>query len=206
MNKHIAYTAKDVVNWSPVTKLHIQSGMTLRDLSQATISYSDDTAINLIMQQLGGPKAVTDFAHSIGNQSFNVSHYEANLNSDPENHQDTATPRDMAMSLQRLTLGDVLSTVNRQQLVTWMQNNTTGNKRIRAGVPVGWTVADKTGSGSFGVANDIGIMWSPACKPIVLAIYTVSYDKDARWRDDIIAKTTSIIFENLAKTDSCMRS
>jgi len=37
----------------------------------------------------------------------------------------------------------------------WLKGNTTGGKRIRAGMPAGWTVAVKTGTGSYGNANDI---------------------------------------------------
>jgi beta-lactamase class A len=64
-------------------------------------------------------------------------------------------------------------------------------------------VADKTGSGRFGIANDIGIAWSPACKPIVLAIYTVRNERNAKQRNDIVAATTSMIFNAFAKIDRC---
>ena len=87
-----------------------------------------------------------------------------------------------------------------------MTNNTVGYQRIRAGVPIGWTVADKTGSGSYGVANDIGILWSPLCKPIVLAIYTVQNKQDAQRRDDIVASTTSIVLNEFAKSDPCCKA
>ena len=61
-----------------------------------------------------------------------------------------------------------------------MRNNTTCYKRIRACVGIGWVVADKTGSESYGVAKDIDILWSPASKPIVLAIYTVQNKPQAK--------------------------
>lgn len=205
LQKRIRYTEKDFVFWSPISEKHFTDGMTLQALASATIMYSDNTAINLIMRELGGPEAVTAFAQAIGNKSFNVEHYEANLNSDPTNKEDTATPKDMAISAQKLMLGDILTPAQRTQLITWMQNNTTGSKRIRAGVPIGWTVADKTGSGSYGIANDIGITWSPVCKPIVLAIYTVQNKENASVREDIVSSATRIVFEEFAKSDGCMR-
>lgn len=112
----------------------------------------------------------------------------------------------MALSLQKLTLGNVLAESQRTQLITWMRNNTTGNRRIRAGVPLGWAVADKTGAGDYGIANDIGIVWSPLCKPIVLAIYTIQNKQDAKTRDDIVASTTGIIFDEFAKNDPCFNT
>lgn len=91
------------------------------------------------------------------------------------------------------------------QLITWMKNDTVAYKRVRAGVPIGWTVADKTGSGDYGIANDIGIMWSPLCKPIVVAIYTAQNQKTAKRREDIVASTTSLIFDAFAQHDDCFK-
>jgi beta-lactamase class A len=105
-----------------------------------------------------------------------------------------------------LTLGNVLTQTQRKQLVSWMRNNTTSYRRIRAAAPIGWTVADKTGSGDYGIANNIGIMWSPLCKPIILAIYTVQNKQDAKNREDIVASTASIILDNFEKNDPCFKA
>lgn len=203
LQEKIHYTKNDLMFWHPITGKYVTSGMTPEALSEAAISYSDNTAMNLLMKKFGGPQFVTDFAHSIGNMTFNVEHYEGDLNSNREDPHDTSTPKDMAISLQKLTLGNVLTLDQRTQLVTWMKNNTVGYKRIRSGVPNGFTIADKTGSGDYGVANDLGILWSPLCKPIVLAIYTAQNKQNAKSRDDIVAATTSIVLDELAKSDHC---
>lgn len=204
LQKKISITKNDLMFWHPITGKYINNSMTLKALAEAAISYSDNPAMNLIIKQLGGPEFITNFAHSIGNTTFNIKHYEGNLNSNPNIQDDTATPKDMAISLQKLTLGNLLEQPLQTKLVTWMKNSTTGYKRMRAGVPMGWTVADKTGSGDYGVANDIGILWSPVCKPVVLAIYTIQNNQNAKSRDDIVATTTKIIFDELAKTNSCI--
>ncbi len=193
----------DLVFWHPVTGKYIGTGMTLKALSRATISYSDDPAINLIIKNTGGLKAVTAFSYQIGNKTFHLMHYEPNLNSNPKNHDDSSTPKDMAINLEKLTLGNILQNSARQELMTWMRNSTTGYKRIRAGVPVGWAVADKTGSGSFGIANDIGVVWSPTCKPIIIAIYTVQNKRGAEPNNDVVAKTTQIVLNAYSKIDRC---
>jgi beta-lactamase class A len=206
LQEKINYSKNDLMSWSPVTGKHVASGMTLEALAEAAMSYSDNPAMNLIMKKLGGPQSVTAFAQSIGNKTFHIEHYEGNLNSNPNDEHDTSTPKDMALSLQKLTLGDVLTPSHRTQLVAWMKNNTTSYKRMRAGVPIGWVVADKTGSGDYGIANDIGILWSPACKPIVLAIYTLRNRQDAKNRDDIVASTTSAVLEEFAKNNPCFKA
>lgn len=206
LGEKIHYTSRDLIAWHPVTGKYINKGMSLGELSAAAIIYSDNPAINLIIKKLGGPKAMTDFARSIGNKTFNVVHYEGELNSNPHNQEDTSTPKDMAVSVKSLMLGNILSKPLRHQLVTWMVNSTTSYKRIRAGVPVAWVVADKTGSGSYGVANDIGMVWSPACKPIILAIYTAGSKKESKSRDDIVAATAEAVLSEFAVNDTCFKA
>lgn len=203
LQEKINYSKNDLIPWSPVTSVHLSSGMTLEDLAEAATSFSDNAAVNVIMKKFGGPKFTTDFAKLIGNNTYNVSHYDGYMNSEPNNDQDTSTPNDMALSVEKLTLGSILPEAQRTKLVTWMKNNTTSYKRMRAGVPIGWIVADKTGSGNYGIANDIGIVWSPLCKPIVLSIYTIRNNKDAKNRDDIVALTTRIILNEFAKNNNC---
>lgn len=43
---------------------------------------------------------MTDFAHQLGNKTFHLVHYEHNLNSNPKQHTDSSTPKDMALSLE----------------------------------------------------------------------------------------------------------
>ncbi len=179
---------------------------TLETLSEAAITYSDNAAVNIIIQKLGGPTAITNFARSIGNKTFNIEHYDGELNSNPDNPQDTSTPHDMVMSLQKLMLGSILTKSEQTKLMTWMRNDTVGYKRIRLGVPMGWVVADKTGSGSYGVDNDIGMLWSRQCQPIIVAIYTVGKTPEAKKRDDMVVAVTNIIFAEFAKHDRCFNA
>jgi len=72
-----------------------------------------------------------------------------------------------------------------------------------AGVPNGWVVADKTGTGFYdGGMGDIGVIWPPHSKPIVLAIYYKKDKKDAPQQQEIIASVTRIVLNQFAKTDS----
>ncbi len=43
----------------------------------------------------------------------------------------------------------------------WLLANQTGASRLRAGVPPGWRVGDKTGTGNHGTTNDVAIVWPP---------------------------------------------
>lgn len=196
MTRRISYAKKDLVTYSPVTEKHVEDGMTVEALCAAAMQYSDNTAANLLMKILGGPGAVTAFARSIGDTQFRLDRWETELNTAlPGDPRDTSIPAAMGRSLQKLALGDGLPEAQRAKLVGWLQGNTTGDKRIRAAVPPDWKVGDKTGSGDYGTANDIALLWPPGRKPIVLAIYHTQKAADAKWQNEAIAAAARVVLE-----------
>ncbi|MFC5399270.1 class A beta-lactamase [Undibacterium jejuense] len=194
LQQRIFYKQSDLVNYSPVSEKHINDGMTVAELCAAAIQYSDNSSANLLMKMLGGPGVVTAFARSIGDKEFRLDRWETELNTALAGDlRDTSTPQAMGRSLNRLLLGDVLSVEQRKQLKVWLMGNTTGATRIRAGVPADWQVGDKTGTGDFGTAHDLGVIWPPGREPVVVAIYTRLPEKDAKARSDVIASAAEII-------------
>lgn len=194
LDQHVRYEKKELVTYSPITEKHLADGMSVADLCAATLQYSDNSAANFLMTLLGGPQAVTAFARSIGNTVFQLERWETELNSAiPGEVRDTASPASMAHSLQQLLLGNSLPAPQRQQLDAWMRGNTTGDKRIRAGVPAGWQVADKTGSGAYGSVNDIGVAYPASGAPLVIAVYYTREQKKADTNQDIITAATRIV-------------
>ncbi|KKO62418.1 Beta-lactamase [Janthinobacterium sp. KBS0711] len=194
LDQHVRYEKKELVTYSPITEKHLADGMSVADLCAATLQYSDNSAANFLMTLLGGPQAVTAFARSIGNTVFQLERWETELNSAiPGEVRDTASPASMAHSLQQLLLENSLPAPQRQQLDAWMRGNTTGDKRIRAGVPAGWQVADKTGSGAYGSVNDIGVAYPASGAPLVIAVYYTREQKKADTNQDIITAATRIV-------------
>ncbi|CAN7215022.1 class A beta-lactamase [Pseudoduganella sp. LjRoot289] len=199
LKRRIQYTAKDMVPHAPVTEPNIAKGMTVEELCAAMMQYSDNPAANLLMKLLGGPEAVTAYARSIGDTEFRLDRWEIELNSAiPGDPRDTTTPLAMMRSLQALVLGDALSAPQRQLLKDWLLGNTTGGKMIRAGTPAGWLVGDKTGGGAYGARNDIGVIWPVGKDPLVISVYTAHDSKDAKYREDIIARATACAIAILA--------
>jgi len=199
LQHRITYARDALVAYSPVTEKHAVAGMSVAELCAAALQYSDNTAANLLMKRLGGPAAVTAFARSIGDGESRLDRWETELNTAiPGDPRDTTTPAAMSGNLQRLVLGDALGETERGRLLEWMRGNTTGATRIRAGMPAGWQVADKTGSGAYGTVNDVALVWPPGKPPIVLAIYFTQPGKDAAWRNDVVATAAKIAVEALA--------
>ncbi|HHV7522738.1 TPA: PEN-B family class A beta-lactamase [Burkholderia orbicola] len=194
LQQRVTYTRADLVSYSPVSEKHVGAGMTVAALCEAAIQYSDNSAANLLMKLIGGPSAVTAYARSIGDDTFRLDRWETELNTAlPGDPRDTTTPAAMAASLRVLTLGDALPAAQRAQLVAWLRGNKVGDKRIRAGVPAGWAVGDKTGTGDYGTTNDAGVIWPTSRAPIVLAVYYTQTRADARAKDDVIASVARIV-------------
>lgn len=194
MNKQVEIKKSDLVNYNPITEKHLNSGMTLSELSAAALQYSDNTAMNKVLIELGGPAKVTAFARSLGDNVFRLDRNEPALNSAiPGDKRDTSSPLAMAISLNTLTLGHSLAQPQRTQLVEWMKGNTTGAASIRAGLPASWTVADKTGSGDYGTTNDIAVIWPDNHAPLVLVTYFTQPQQDAKSRKDVLAAAAKIV-------------
>lgn len=208
LSQRISYSKEDLTNWNPITEKYLSSGMTVEQLCAASIRYSDNTAMNLLVKKMGGLDQMTLFAHSIGNTSFRQDNGwpEEAYSGGKGDLKDSSTPKDMANSLQRLAFTNTLAKPQRDLLMSWLKATTTGDFRIRAGVPNGWMVADKTGTGSaYGTTNDIGIIWPPKCAPIIVAVYYTNDDKKAEKREDIVASVTRILIDKFAQSDQCIK-
>ncbi|RCW63344.1 beta-lactamase class A [Saliterribacillus persicus] len=198
LDEKINFTEEDLVNYNPVTEKYVDTGMTLKELSDASLRYSDNTAGNLILEAIGGPKGFKDVLREIGDDVTEPARIEPELNNvEPGETKDTSTPKALAESLQAFTLGDVLSEEKQKLLNDWLKRNTTGDNLIREGVPEGWIVGDKTGAGPYGTRNDIAVIWPPDDSPIVLAILSRREKADAEYDDELIAKATKVAINQL---------
>lgn len=187
----IAVPQHSLVPHSPVTEPQAGREMTVEALCAAAMEESDNTAANMLMQLLGGPHEVQNFARSTGDLLFRLSRWEPALNSaEPGDTRDTSTPDAMAQILRKTALGDVLAPPQREKLQGWLRGCKTGGQRIRAGVPEGWQVGDKTGSGSHGTCNDIAVIWPPQGAPLVLAVYITQTERDMAARNALIRNVT----------------
>ncbi|WP_156690248.1 class A beta-lactamase [Mycobacterium sp. Marseille-P9652] len=158
---------------SPVTESRAGGTMALAELCAAALQRSDNAAANLLLQTIGGPSAVTEFARSIGDDRTRLDRWETDLNTaTPGDPRDTSTPRALGEGIQSLLTATVLGEAQRRQLEDWMRANVTST--MRAGLPPGWTTADKTGSGAYGSTNDVGIAYGPDGRRVLLALMTRS--------------------------------
>jgi beta-lactamase class A len=183
---------------SPRTEPNVGKQMTLSDLCAAALQVSDNTAANVLLRVIGGPPAITAFARSIGDERSRLDRWETELNSAlPGDPRDTSTPRALGGGIVAVLTGDVLDAPHRRQLEDWMRANTTSS--MRAGLPPGWTTADKTGSGDFASTNDVGIAFGPDGERFLVAIMTRTQSDDANTPAlrELVAEVATLILPTL---------
>ncbi|SDV47105.1 beta-lactamase class A [Chitinasiproducens palmae] len=185
LDRLVSFAPSALVTYSPATQPHAGTdGMTLEALCVAAMTLSDNTAANLLIASVGGPRGVTALARSLGDTVTRLDRNETTLNeAKPGDPRDTTSPIAMSSNVKALLYGTALSAPSRQRLLGWMNGNITGGAKLRAGVPGNWQVADKTGSGGHGTSNDVAVLIPPGTAPWPIAVYltgAVGIDESAR--------------------------
>jgi beta-lactamase class A len=172
--------------------------MTLAAICEAAVTLSDNTAANLMLNALGGPAGWTAYLRGLGDNVTRLDRTEPTLNeATPGDPRDTTSPLAMGATLNRLVLGDALKPASRELLTRWLVDCKTGDTCLRAGVPQGWRVGDKTGAGRHGTAGDIGILWPPNRKPAVVTVYMTGTDATADAQSEAIAAVARTVVQGL---------
>ncbi|MFE5209492.1 class A beta-lactamase [Streptomyces sp. NPDC056600] len=199
LDRRIHYTEAQLVENSDVCRANLATGMTIRELCAAAVQWSDNTAGNLLLRQIGGPHGITRFARSLGDPVTRLDRWEPELNSgEPWRRTDTTTPGAIAATYARLVLGDALGRGDQEQLTTWLLGNRTGDKRLRKGLPPEWTVADKTGaSATYASLNDVAVVWTEDGTPLVMAVLTTKPERDATRQDLLLEETARVLADAL---------
>ncbi|RZL66285.1 MAG: class A beta-lactamase [Variovorax sp.] len=196
LDRRIAIERSAIVPHSPLTEPQVGRSMTLGALCEATITQSDNAAANLMLASFGGPAGLTAYVRSLGDPLTRLDRNEPGLNEaiagDP---RDTTTPAAMLGLMQQLVLGDALAPASRAQLSDWLVANKTGDRKIRAGLPAGWKVGDKTGGGAFGTNNDVAIVWPPGRPPMLVTVYLTQTPATLAQRDATLAAVGALLPE-----------
>lgn len=194
LDETIRYSEEDLVEYSPVTEQNVDSGMTLRALTEAAVRDSDNTAGNILFEALGGPNGFEDALEELGDDTSRADRAEPRLNDyAPGDKRDTSTPRALATDLRKYSVGNALSPQDQQTLNRWMTGNATGDGLIWEAAPEGWTVGEKSGAASYGIRNDIAVIRPPDRAPIVIVVLSDRDREDAEYDDQLVADAARFV-------------
>lgn len=181
LDRRIAIAKTDILQHSPVSEQHVGKGMTVGEMCDAILTTSDNGATNLLLASVGEPKALTAWLRSIGDAVTRLDRTEPEMNVvNKGDERDTTSPAAMAKTLGRLLFGDVLKPASRDMFAAWLKANTTGNERLRAGLPKSWVVGDRTGTSGRGDAGDIGFLQPAEGHTLLVSVYISESTKKAK--------------------------
>ncbi|MFV5937632.1 BlaZ-like penicillin-hydrolyzing class A beta-lactamase [Mammaliicoccus sciuri] len=198
LNKKVHVSKEDIVPYSPVLEKFINKDMTIKKLIEATMLYSDNTANNIIIEELGGYKEVNKRLKSLDDKTTKPSRMEPELNNyDPKSNRDTSTPQAFGKTLNKLINDGRLSKENKAFLIDLMINNKSGDTLIKKGAPKNFKVADKSGQAiTYASRNDVAFVYPKGeSKPIVLVIFTNKEGKTDKSNDKVVSETAKVVLE-----------
>lgn len=196
----IPFSGEDILDYAPVVKKNKKRGrMSMGELAQAAVEVSDNSAANLLLPMVGGPPGLTAFMRAHGDSVTRLDRNEPALNENAQGDpRDTTTPAAMAGLMGRL-LFEHMGQAPAAKLRAWLNASSTGDRRIKAGLPQGWTSGGKTGT--CGTAyNDVALVKSPAGEEYVLAVYLDRPTVDAKKAEAAIAETAAAALDFVTKT------
>ncbi|MDO7833586.1 SGM family class A beta-lactamase [Sphingobium sp. HBC34] len=199
LDGQLSFGSDDILDHAPVVKKNKKRGrMSMGELAQAAVEVSDNSAANLLLPMLGGPDGLTAFMRAHGDSVSRLDRKEPDLNENaPGDPRDTTSPAAMAGLMGRLFFRD-MKPDSAQTLRAWFNASSTGDHRIKAGLPEGWTSGSKTGT--CGTAyNDVALVKSPTGDEYILAIYLDRPTIDAKKAEAAIAETAQAALAFVAK-------
>ncbi|HDF8126237.1 TPA: penicillin-hydrolyzing class A beta-lactamase BlaZ [Staphylococcus aureus] len=198
LNKKVHINKDDIVAYSPILEKYVGKDITLKELIEASMTYSDNTANNKIIKEIGGIKKVKQRLKELGDKVTNPVRYEIELNYySPKSKKDTSTPAAFGKTLNKLIANGKLSKKNKNFLLDLMFNNKNGDTLIKDGVPKDYKVADKSGQAiTYASRNDVAFVYPKGqSEPIFLVIFTNKDNKSDKPNDKLISETAKSVMK-----------
>jgi beta-lactamase class A len=180
---------------------------TLAELLQYMVSNSDNTACDVLLRLIGGPKVVAQYLQDLGMKDIVVANTEKELLRDKAvQYRNYATPDATIILLRTFHEGRGLSKSSQALLQRLMTDTPTGLKRIKGMLPQGTVVVHKTGTSSTvdvdGVAaatNDVGLVTLPNGNHLAIAVFVSDAKTDMATREAAIAKISKVVWDEWSK-------
>ena len=182
------------VMYSPVRDKYPEGAqLTTAELLHYTVSESDGTTSDVLLNLGGGPRGVMAFLDEIKVSGINVVNSEKEIGRDWQTqYANWATPKGAVELLAALQTRRGLSPESQALLLKLATESVHGAKRLKGQLPEGTVVAHKTGTGLTrdGIAsatNDIGIITLPEDRHLAVAVFVSDSTADDATRESVIA-------------------
>jgi len=189
--------------YSPLKDAHPRGNVDvpLEDLLHGMVMQSDNVANDIVMRALGGPAAANTYVHNLGITDIQIRDNEKTLNNDERlQERNTATPRALIALLRLLADRSPLSPEHTKLILGWMTASPTGNTRIKAKLPSGTIVADKTGTSGAtrnvtNATNDAALITLPDGRKLALVVLVADVKAPFAARERVIAEIAKAVYD-----------
>ena len=167
-------------------------GQSARSLMRRMLVHSDNHATDILLADLGGPRAVHDWLRDNGITGLSVDRNISDLlhsKRDLWDRRDSSTPVAMVDLLKRIYKAQLIKPQSRDFMLDLMAQCATGRNRMKALLP-GVPIEHKTGT-LDGLADDVGFISMPDGHRVAVAIFT----RGGNDRPRTIAETARVIYD-----------
>lgn len=194
--------------YSPLRDRHPQGNikMSIRELLSYTVSLSDNNACDILFGYIGGTKVVDDYIKRLGISGMSVVATEAVMHESFEKQYcNTATPSSAVLLLDKFLKEDLLRDEYGNYLRKIMIETSTGNDKIKAGLPERVVMGHKTGSSDRNVEgvkagdNDLAFVQLPDGQRYCIAVFIRNSKEDDKTNAAIIASVSKVVYDYIAK-------
>ena len=174
----------------------------LRKLIKLSVENSDNSATDIELRLIGGPRVLQQYFDSLGFAAIHQEDNEHTLHSDQKlQYRDYAEPAAMVGLLRLLADHSPLSSEHTALLNTWMLEAASGPQPIKGLLPVGTPVAHKSGSsgeefGMIPATNDVGLITLPTGRRLAVAIFVTDAHADQVVCEAVIARIAQAIYRS----------
>ena len=209
LDQEISITPDDFVRvgfYSPIRSNNPNGVvMPVAEILSRSVSESDGTASDVLLDLAGGPSQVMNYLKSIGISNMIVADSEKSISKDwITQYRNWATPAasiNLLRAVHERRAG--LSEQTTMLLLNLMTETKTGDRRLKRGLPEGASLAHKTGTGGTeggitGATNDIGIITLPDGRHILIAVYVSDSPAHTGVRENVIADAARVVIERWA--------
>jgi beta-lactamase class A len=211
LTQTIRFLPSDLIapdQYSPLRDAHPHgdADIPVQDLIHGALVDSDGVASDMLMRALGGPAAVNAYIRSLGIHGIEIRDTEKTLGRDVQlENRNTAEPRAMVALLRLIADHSPLTPDHTSLLLGWMRSTHTGDHRLRALLPPGTVVADKTGTAGTGrnytnATNDVGLITLPDGRILAVAVLVADSAAPEAIREHVIAEIGQAIWNAAIQT------
>ena len=188
--------------YSPLRDEHPHGAVdvSIQELVQRAVSQSDNAASDALLGAAGGPAVVSAYLRSIGIFGISVMDSEKTIDRDERlQYRNAAQPGALVALLRRLADRSPLSPADTRLLLRNMYLSNTGDHRLKALLPPGTPVADKTGTSgqnrpTMNATNDIGLVTLPNGQKLAVAVLVADSTAPFAIRERVIARIGQAIY------------